>query len=259
MSISDRDLEALSAYLDGELSGKEREHLEANIQIDEELRNTLEQLQRARTMMRSSPTLRAPRNYYLTPTMVGEKDKPRGAFPVLRFASVLATLLLVLLFLGDVFMLPNLVMAPARTMQFAESAVEEAEQLEFKAEIIEGQLPEVPAEQSVDRLEMEGEAAPPAAEAMISPSVEPAPGLEKLLATALPAPAEEMEDVIGGVTESEEEPNLRIEMRDPVTLPDDELQPGINLLTIVRIAELILIVAALSTGLAAFFLYRKYK
>jgi hypothetical protein len=259
MSISDRDLEALSAYLDGELSEKEQARLEANIQRDEELRNTLERLQHTRTMMRSLPKLRAPRNYYLTPTMVGEKHKPRRAFPVLRFASVLATLLLVLLFLGDVFVLPNQVMAPARTMQFAESAVEEVEQLELEAETIEGQLPEVPAEQSMDRLDMEGEAAPPAAEAMISPSVEPTPGLEKLLATALPAPAEEMEDVIGGAAEPEEEPDLKIEMRDQASTPADEIQPGIDLRTVVRITELLLIVVALTTGFAAFFLYRKYK
>ncbi len=259
MRVSDRDLEALSASLDAELSGKEQECLEATIQADEELRNTLEQLQQTRTMMRSLPPLRAPRNYYLTPAMVGENHKPRLAFPVLRFASVMATLLLALLFLGDVFMLPNLIMAPARTMQIVESDVEEAEQLEFEAKTIGGQLPEVLAEQSMDRSEMEGEAAPPAAEAMISPSAEASPGLEKLLATALPAPAEEMEDDIGGVAEPEEEPNLRIEMRDPATLTDDELQPGFNLRTVVRIAELILIVVALSTGLAAFTLYRRYK
>ena len=98
MRASDRDLEALSAYLDAELSGKEQERLEATIQADEELRNTLEQLQQTRTMMRSLPSLRAPRNYYLTPAMVGENHKPRLAFPVLRFASVMATLLLALLF-----------------------------------------------------------------------------------------------------------------------------------------------------------------
>ena len=38
MRVSDRDLEALSASLDGELSGKEQERLEATIQTDEELR-----------------------------------------------------------------------------------------------------------------------------------------------------------------------------------------------------------------------------
>jgi len=259
MSISDRDLEALSAYLDGELSRKERDRLEAKVQTNEEMRKTLEQLQHTKTMMRSLPELRAPRNYYLSPAMVGEEYQPRRAFPVLRFASVLATLLLVLLFLGDVFMLPNLVSAPARTIQFAESAVEEAAQLEVEAETIEGQPPEAPAEQSLDRFEMEGEAAQPAAESMLSPSIEPTPGMEKLLATALPAPAEEMEDYVGGVAEPEEEPNLNIEMRDQISQPEDEIQPTINLKNLIRIAELILVAVALTTGLTAFFLYRRYK
>jgi len=95
--------------------------------------------------------------------------------------------------------------------------------------------------------------------AACAPAATQAPAEEAAPAEEEEAPAEEMEDEIGGVVEPEEEPNLRIEMRDPATLTDDELQPGFNLRTVVRIAELILIVVALSAGLAAFTLYRRYK
>ena len=69
MNLSDRDLEMLSAYLDGEISGKDRERLEARLLVDEDLRNTLEELQRTRQVMRSLPSMRAPRNYFVTAEM----------------------------------------------------------------------------------------------------------------------------------------------------------------------------------------------
>lgn len=257
MSISNRDLEALTAYLDGELSEKEKKNLEANLQSDEQLRKTLEDLRQTRTIIRSLPSLRAPRNFYITPAMVGEKEKPYRAFPVLRLASVVATLVLVLLFLGDIFVLPDQAMAPARSLQVAEAPVEQAEQMEYEAETVEGQLPEVPAEESMDRLEMELEPAAPEAEAMIGPSIEPTPGLEKLMATELPAPAEAMEDVVGGIAEAEDTPDLRIETRESFSQPEVKPQPQINLRMMIRIGEIALIFIALSTGLAAFFLYLK--
>ena len=71
MNLSDRDLETLSAFLDGEISGRDQERLEARLQSDEALRKYLEDLRRTRTAVRSLPVLRAPRNYYLTPEMVG--------------------------------------------------------------------------------------------------------------------------------------------------------------------------------------------
>ncbi len=258
MSISNRDLEALSAYLDGELSGEALVRLEARIQSNQELLEMFEQLQRTKTVMRSLPKMRAPRNYFITPEMVGEVQRPRLAFPVLRFASVLATFLLVLLFLGDFLVVPNLVMSPSRELQISEVTVEVAEQTLLESEMIESQAPEAPVEEAMDSAALEAEAPPPAAEAIISPSMEPTLGLEKLLATAAPAPAEG-EEFAAEMAEPEEELNLRSEPRDSASSLEDELQPKIDLRTVIRIAELVLVVLALSTGLAAFFLYRKYR
>ena len=270
MSISNRDLEALSAYLDGELSDKALARLEARLETDQELKDTIEQLQRARTMMRSLPKIRAPRNYYVTPEMIGAVQKPRRAFPVLRFASVLATLLFVLVFLGDIFMVPNLVMAPASRVQFADSAAEEAVQpveelpvMEMESESVESLLPEAPAELEMDQAELE-EAEPPlaaeaplAAEGIASPPEEPTPELEKMHGRTVPAPVEEMEDEAAGVAELVDESDQGMEAQVPSSQMDDELQLRNRLLTVVRITEILLIIVALSTGLAAFFLYRK--
>ena len=97
MKLSDRELETLSAYLDGEISNRDRERLEARLQSDGSLREYLEGLQRTRAAVRSLPALRAPRNYYLTPEMVGQRREPRRFFPVFSFASAVATVLFVLL------------------------------------------------------------------------------------------------------------------------------------------------------------------
>lgn len=257
MSISDRDLEALSAYLDGVLSGKERERLETRIQRDQELQDKLEQLQRTMTTMRSLPVLRAPRNYYLTPEMVGEKQRPRRAFPVLRFVSALATLLFVLVFLSDLFILPTLLMAPSSAVQFAEQAVEEAEQTILETDTTESQLPDAPAEKSLESFQAEGEAAPAAAEAILSPTAGTTPEFERLLTTAIPSLAEEMEDTVGAV--GVEEPNLRIETSEPLDQSDEALRPGIDFRRVFRITEIILVLLALMTGLAAFFLFWREK
>ena len=61
--ISDRDWEAISAYLDGELNPKERARLDARLQANADLRAALEDLRRTRTVLRSQPRLHAPRNF----------------------------------------------------------------------------------------------------------------------------------------------------------------------------------------------------
>ena len=141
MNNSDRNLEALSAYLDGELTGNDRERIEKLLQEDENLQNWHEELNRTRTILRSTPALRAPRNYMLTPEMVGQKEKVSRAFPILRFASAFAALLLVLLFLGDLFVIPRPMLAPARSIQIAESIQLDEEAAVAEAETFTGQPP----------------------------------------------------------------------------------------------------------------------
>ncbi len=259
MSNLDRNLETLSAYLDGELTGKERVRIEGLLQEDENLRTWYEELKRTRSVLRSAPTLRAPRNYYLTPEMVGQKEKPGRAFPILRFASAFAAFLLVLLFLGDLFVVPRPLMAPARSVQFADSVQVEEEAAVMEAEVFASQPPAAPAEPLMQEAPMEGE---PAAEAEsdenISSSTDSALIMGKALPTQLPAPVEEAEDMLGGaVVETLVVEDLELEPVESRELLEDEDQPIYELRSLVRITEYALLVIAISTGIAAFYLFRR--
>jgi hypothetical protein len=100
--LSPRDLEMLSAYLDGQLSTKEIAHLQARLQTDQQLQMALEDLRLTRAALRSLPRLRAPRNFTLTPEMAGvHPAKRRQAYPAFGIASLVATLLLALVFFAD--------------------------------------------------------------------------------------------------------------------------------------------------------------
>jgi anti-sigma factor RsiW len=155
--ISSHDLEALSAYLDGQLPRRERLRLEASLRAREELRDALEELRRTRTVVRAGSPLRAPRNFTLTPAMAGIQARYRPQkqlFPAMRLASAFSSLMFVLLVLGEVFLGSQRLsarMISAEPMQFAapaegESAAAPAPALEMQAQ--EAALPsaEVTAE-----------------------------------------------------------------------------------------------------------------
>ncbi len=98
--------EALSSYLDNQLTPQERARLETHLKQDAELRQALEDLRRTRALLRSQPLLRAPRNFTLSPAMAGVRTGARrspsaGPYPILRLASALATIFFVLLTVGD--------------------------------------------------------------------------------------------------------------------------------------------------------------
>lgn len=107
---SSRDVEKLSAYLDGQLKTSEKARLESRLKSEPELASALNDLRQARRILRQLPQRRAPRNFTLTPTMVGQKPPMPGTYPVFRFASVLAAVLLFFTFATN-FMSPRL--APA--------------------------------------------------------------------------------------------------------------------------------------------------
>jgi anti-sigma factor RsiW len=108
-NISMREWETLSAYLDEQLPAKERARLETRLGQAPELRSALEDLRRTRTVLRSQPKVRAPRNFTLTPDMVGMKPRPgrrAPAYPFFRLASALAAFLFLLVLVGDLTGLP---------------------------------------------------------------------------------------------------------------------------------------------------------
>ena len=100
-AASFRDVERLSAYLDGELSQAERARLESRLARDAGLSAALDELRATRALLRRTLRRRAPRNFTLTPKMAGLRPPLPNAVPVLRLASVFATLLLFVSFAGN--------------------------------------------------------------------------------------------------------------------------------------------------------------
>ena len=93
-SLPPRDLERLSAYLDGDLRSQEAENLKARLGREPELRQAFDELQQVVSAVRGLPQMRVPRNFALRPA---DSARPASrAFPYLRFATVLATALFVL-------------------------------------------------------------------------------------------------------------------------------------------------------------------
>lgn len=102
-----RDVEKLSAYLDGQLKPSEKARLESRLGSEPELAAILKELRQTRSLLRQLPQRRAPRNFTLTPKMVGQKPPLPRTYPAFRFATVLATLLLFFTFATN-FMAPRL-------------------------------------------------------------------------------------------------------------------------------------------------------
>ncbi len=100
-AASFRDVERLSAYLDGELSQAERARLESRLARDAGLSAALDELRATRALLRRTPRRRAPRSFILTPKMASLRPPLPRAVPVLRWATAVATLLLFVTFAGN--------------------------------------------------------------------------------------------------------------------------------------------------------------
>lgn len=119
--LNDRNVEQLSAYLDGELTEAERATLEARLQADPALRGELDSLRQTVALVRALPTLKAPRSFALTAEQAGLVARPRplpfyvsSAFSALSAAAaVVLVALSAYLLLG---MQPALAPAPAALM-----------------------------------------------------------------------------------------------------------------------------------------------
>jgi len=127
--MNERDLELLSAYLDGQLSPSDSLRLESRISSDPNLRIALNDLRATRSLLRQLPSRRAPRNFILTPQMAVIKPPTPRAVPIFRFATALATFLFVISFVINGLMTlsasaPNLAAAPLSASQESASAAQ---------------------------------------------------------------------------------------------------------------------------------------
>lgn len=266
MKLSDRDLETLSAYLDGEISSRDRERLEARLRSDPALQEYLEGLRRTRAAVRGLPALRAPRNYYLTPQMVGQERKPSRLFPVFSFASAAATVLFVLLLVGDYITVSTPALAPLRALEASRTVSQVLETPVAGALELESKLPEDLAKQLFESSPVE-ESAPaevpeePEAEAermeVPEAAAEALPGIGDLMATGEPDIQLELEGTVESFAEPAQEEGIQAEGRVFVTPLPDDFRPVLPLRGILRFLQVVMIVLAISTGLAAFILYRR--
>lgn len=101
-SLSDRDYELISAYLDGEIDVRQKTVIENRLARDAQFKSAYEQLSRTRRLMRSQPLLRAPRNYTLSAKMLSaSQTAPRAFLPLplfLRTVSAFSSLVFLVLF-----------------------------------------------------------------------------------------------------------------------------------------------------------------
>jgi hypothetical protein len=96
MRTSFRDVELLSAYLDGQLNQSDSAMLESRLVSEAGLRELLDELRVSRRILHDLPKRGAPRNFLLTPRMAGLKPpEPAGYYPIFRLATGLAFLLFI--------------------------------------------------------------------------------------------------------------------------------------------------------------------
>jgi len=100
-NISPKDWNALSAYLDNALKPRERQKLETRLRMDPQLQEALTSLKDTCRVLRATPKIRPPRNFTLTPEMVGIRPRTPRTYPTFRLAFALASILFIFAFIGD--------------------------------------------------------------------------------------------------------------------------------------------------------------
>lgn len=117
-----RDLELLSAYIDGELSARDLARLLPRLEREPGLKQALEEMKAVVQQLGLLPEAPLPRSFTLTPEAAGIRSRPR-AYPVFQFATALAAIVFVALVGLDTFTGQLSVASRAAVMS---DAVEEA-------------------------------------------------------------------------------------------------------------------------------------
>jgi hypothetical protein len=211
-------------------------------------------------VLRSQPKMRAPRNFTLTADMVGAKGSRRTGpkfFPVMRLASVLASILLVLVVVGDLVTASTFRTAQmdqaSRAVEMEAPAAPEAGEVEMPAA--------VPEAQNYSEKGLEPEATAPAGMAMLAAPTEAAQGTPAEPVEALTSPSG------GGSAPPEGQPTATAEAIAPTETPP----PTVEIMTAPvetlptapapernywRTAEILLLLIAVASGVIAIYLRR---
>lgn len=153
--ISPRDIERLSAHLDGQLEPAQAQALLARLEREPHLREALERLTQVRGLLRRAPQRKLPRNFMLSPQVAGQRQ-PSGlsAWSGFNFASALAALALLFVLVTDFSVngLPSLPGATAEPMLM----MAEAPQAEsYAADATDSRLADEPTGGAAETLMLE--------------------------------------------------------------------------------------------------------
>lgn len=292
LSLNESEWETLSAYLDGEMDAQQEIDVQKKLETSADFQQGLEQLKNAQSLLRTQGVVKAPRNFTLTPEMIGQKGAQASTLKIganwlagLKLSSAFASAMLLVTFFAHFLYSGTL----ARTTQMVKDVVYEAP----ATEVILLEKPSVQAEAEVqseaaqvEDLELkaapvEEAPAPPLGLPLYAEGVgggeveQPAhPSTQMAGAPAISATNVITSPIFGYTTDLSEaniitatEPNLiypseiseeKIEQVYPVTEELPQRQKGISLMVLIGL-EIFWAVVALTTGFGAIILYRKYR
>lgn len=183
--ISSKDLELLSAHIDGELTDRQRIRLEARLQEEPILGETLLYLQQSKKILLAIPQLKSPRNFTLTSKMVGESQFPVKQYFRFRMVTAIASILLIFVLVGDYLSFSRQL---SSTGDFPQ-VVSINEEKDYDLPPIEAKEVEAPVEMAAEA----GELVPPEDHLKTVPGGE---GEESGVTGNEPLPAEESESIV---------------------------------------------------------------
>ena len=102
MNYSPKDWQLLSNYLDGQLTNQEVSIIETRLNSEPQLKQTLLEMQQTRYLLQHAKKIPVPRSFTLTPEMAAQiRPSRKPLFPFFSFASVIATIFLVVVILFE--------------------------------------------------------------------------------------------------------------------------------------------------------------
>jgi len=235
---SSRDLIKLSAYLDGELSASASRKMKSRLARDPNLLAALDDLRETKSILQRIPKRPSPRNFTLSPQMVAKSPPMPRAYPVFRFASTVAFILLFFSALPN-FGTPTK-LADQMMMEAAAPAIENFAGAEAE-EMMEMPAAEAPSLAQAESAPAEGEPAAPE---------EPAPAPE---ADAEKATVDRAE---GAIISTPTVIPTQIVSPTPETLVVPPTEPTAQPASPQRIWQIVLVVLAVFFALGAFILRR---
>lgn len=105
-SLSFKDYQLLSTYMDGQLSTREKARVESMLAGDPDFKIAFDEFTRLKKMMKAMPKAKAPRNFTLSAAVAPQKPQRFFLAPALNYAALVTAIIFVFLFAGTRLALP---------------------------------------------------------------------------------------------------------------------------------------------------------